>query len=102
MYHQRGNICVHFVYSANFRALGIIETLILKELVLTTPQLEWPKVFRFGFPLLHTHTQKDHLRRLVILQEKLGLHYIRYVQKILIFMLICANQRTSSISLLNP
>lgn len=97
LYHQQGNICAHFVYSASFRALGIIEKLLLKDLVLTTQQLELPKVLGFivCFFLPFIHTQKDYLRRLVILQEILGLQYIRYVQKILIFMLKYANQRTS-------
>lgn len=63
--------------------------------MLTTQQLEWPKLFVFVglfcfvFFSLPTHTKG--------LLKEIGnaTRNTRYAQKILIFMLICANQRTS-------
>lgn len=103
LYHWRGNICVHFVYSASFGALGIIEKLLLKDLC-SQSAAGMAKGLGgccfLGFFPLHTHRERlfkeiGNVKRNIRLAA-------RYVQKILLFMLICANQMTSSISVLNP
>lgn len=73
LYHQWGNICVHFVYSASSGALGIIQKLLLKNLRSQSAagMAKGLGVCWGFFPFIHT--QKNYLRRVVILKEILGL-----------------------------
>lgn len=71
--HHQGNICVRLFYSASFRELGITEKLLLKDSCSHSAagMAKGLGVCCLFFPFIHT--QKNYLRRLVILEEILGL-----------------------------